>query len=68
VQRQQVPNGSATTEAIDYAPKRWQELTRYLDDIWNNWVENQIRPIAPWEGRTGCSRGACALPNAPPPS
>ena len=30
--------------------KRWQALTRYLDDgtrpIDNNWVENRIRPIA----------------------
>ena len=49
-QRQQVPNGSATARAIDYSLKRWTALTRYLDDgdlpISNNWVENQIRPIA----------------------
>jgi transposase len=49
-QRQRVPNGSATAKAIDYSLKRWQALTRYLDDgelpISNNWVENQIRPIA----------------------
>jgi transposase len=49
-QRQQVPNGSATAKAIDYSLKRWQALTRYIGDgdlpISNNWVENQIRPIA----------------------
>jgi transposase len=49
-QRQRVPEGSATAKAIDYSLKRWQALTRYIDDgdvpISNNWVENQIRPIA----------------------
>ena len=49
-QRRQVPDGSATARAIDYSLKRWQALTRYIDDgdlpADNNWVENQIRPIA----------------------
>lgn len=49
-QRQLVPDGSATAKAIDYSLKRWKALTRYIDDgdvpISNNWVENQIRPIA----------------------
>ncbi len=49
-QRQKVPDGSATAKAIDYTLNRWVALTRYLDDgdlpIDNNWVENQIRPIA----------------------
>jgi hypothetical protein len=49
-QRQRVPHGSATAKAIDYSLKRWQALTHYIDDgdvpISNNWVENQIRPIA----------------------
>jgi len=49
-QRQRVPDGSATAKAIDYTLKRWRALTRYLEDgelpIDNNWVENQIRPIA----------------------
>jgi transposase len=49
-QRQKVPDGSATAKAIDYSLKRWQALTRYIDDgdlpADNNWVENQIRPIA----------------------
>ena len=48
--RQQVPNGSATAKATDYSLKRWEALTRYIGDgdlpISNNWVENQIRPIA----------------------
>ncbi len=45
-----MPNGSATTKALDYSLKRWVALTRYLDDgavpIDNNQVENQIRPWA----------------------
>jgi transposase len=49
-QRQKVPDGSATAKAIDYSLKRWEALTLYIDDgelpIDNNWVENQIRPIA----------------------
>jgi transposase len=48
--RAKVPDGSATARAIDYSLKRWVALTRYIDDgelpIDNNWVENQIRPIA----------------------
>ena len=44
------PDGSATARAIDYSLKRWHALVRYIDDgdlpIDNNWVENQIRPIA----------------------
>ena len=49
-QRQKVPDGSATARAIDYSLKRWPALVRFIDDgelpIDNNWVENQIRPIA----------------------
>jgi transposase len=49
-QRQKVPPGSATVKAIDYSLGRWQALVRYIDDgdlpADNNWVENQIRPIA----------------------
>ncbi|MAZ10989.1 MAG: IS66 family transposase [Sutterellaceae bacterium] len=45
-----VPDGSSTMKAIDYSLKRWDALTTFLDDphtpIDNNWVENQIRPIA----------------------
>ena len=53
-QRRQVPDGSATARAIDYSLKRWQALTRYIDDgdlpADNNWVENQIRPVAVGRG------------------
>ena len=49
-QRQKVPDGSATAKAMDYSLKRWTALMRFIDDgdlpIDNNWVENQIRPIA----------------------
>jgi transposase len=45
-----MPEGSATIKAIDYSLNRWAALTRYIDDgslpADNNWVENQIRPIA----------------------
>lgn len=48
--RQKVPDDSCTAKALDYSLKRWEALTRYLDDgsvpIDNNWVENQIRPWA----------------------
>jgi len=49
-QRQKVPDGSATAKAIDYSLNRWKALMRFIEDgalpIDNNWVENQIRPIA----------------------
>jgi hypothetical protein len=49
-QRALVPEGSATAKAIDYSLRRWDALTRFIDDgdlpADNNWVENQIRPIA----------------------
>ena len=45
-----MPEGSATAKAIDYSLRRWDALTRFIDDgdlpADNNWVENQIRPIA----------------------
>jgi transposase len=49
-QRNVVPEGSAISKALDYSLKRWEALSRYLDDgavpIDNNWAENQIRPWA----------------------
>lgn len=48
--RAKVPEGSATAKAMDYSLKRWDALTRYLDDpalpIDNNFDEQQIRPWA----------------------
>jgi transposase len=50
LQRQKITDGSATAKALDYNLKRWGALTQFLDDgrlsIDNNWIENQIRPIA----------------------
>ena len=50
LQRQQVAGNSATAKALDYSLKRWTALTRFVDDPRlppdNNWIENQIRPIA----------------------
>jgi hypothetical protein len=49
-QRHKVPDGSATIKAIDYSLKRWAGADalhrRRRLPIDNNWVENQIRPIA----------------------
>lgn len=49
-QRLRVPDGSGTAKALDYSLKRWVALTRYLDDgqvpVDNNYIENQIRPVA----------------------
>ena len=48
--RQKITDGSATAKALDYSLKRWAALTRFVDDgrlpADNNWIENQIRPIA----------------------
>ena len=45
-----VPSSSPTARAINYSLKRWEALSRYLDDgnlpIDNNWIENQMRPWA----------------------
>ena len=50
LQRRQVTDGTATAKALDYSLKRWTALTQFLDNghlpIENNWIENQIRPIA----------------------
>ena len=50
LQRQQVAGNSATAKALDYSLKRWSALTRFMDDgqlpVDNNWIENQIRPVA----------------------
>ena len=50
LQRQKVPDGSATAKALDYSLRRWVALTRFVEDgqlpVDNNWIENQIRPIA----------------------
>ena len=53
-----VPDGSGTMKAIDYSLKRWDALTTFLNDphtpIDNNWVENQIRPIAVGRNYANC--------------
>lgn len=50
LQRQRIIDGTATAKALDYSLKRWVALTRFVEDgqlpIDNNWIENQIRPIA----------------------
>ena len=48
--RAKVAQGSATAKAMDYSLRRWPALSRYLQDaqvpIDNNWIENQMRPVA----------------------
>jgi len=58
LQRQKITDGSATAKALDYSLKRWGPLTQFLDDgqlpIDNNWIENQIRPIAIGRNHVNC--------------
>lgn len=48
--RQKITDGSTTAKALDYSLRRWEALTRFVDDgqlpVDNNHIENQIRPIA----------------------
>lgn len=48
--RQKITDGSATAKALDYSLRRWDALTRFVQDgqlpVDNNHIENQIRPIA----------------------
>jgi transposase len=48
--RHQITDGTATAKALDYSLKRWEALTRFVDDgqlpVDNNHIENQIRPVA----------------------
>lgn len=50
LQRQKLPDSSATARALDYSLRRWTALTCFAGDgqlsVDNNWIENQIRPIA----------------------
>ncbi|MEG2048956.1 MAG: IS66 family transposase, partial [Comamonas sp.] len=50
LQRQKLPDSSATARALDYSLKRWTALTLFTTNgqlpVDNNWIENQIRPIA----------------------
>ena len=50
LERQRVPEGSATAKAIAYSLNRWDSLTAYLDNgavqIDNNHIENLMRPWA----------------------
>lgn len=48
--RARITDGSATARAIDYSLRRWEALTRYVEDgrwpVDNNAIEGLIRPIA----------------------
>jgi transposase len=37
----------AAAKTLDYRLRRWTALTRFIDEgQLNNWIENQIRPVA----------------------
>jgi hypothetical protein len=44
LQRQKVPEGTASAKALDYSLRRWVALTRFTDDgqlpVDNNRIEN----------------------------
>jgi transposase len=44
--RQKVPDGSASAKALDYSLRRWGPLTRFLSDgqlpVDNNWIHADI--------------------------
>ena len=46
LQRQRVTDGTATARALDYSLKRWEALSRFVEDgrlpIDNNWIENRF--------------------------
>jgi transposase len=69
-QRQKILDESATAKAVDYSLKRWDALTRFLEDgdlpIDNNWVKNKSGPL-PSDGRTGCSPDHYAQANEQQP-
>jgi transposase len=50
LQRHKLPDSSATAKTLDYSLRRLVALARFADDgqlpVDNNWIENQIRPIA----------------------
>lgn len=50
LQRTKATSGTALARALDYSIKRWEALTRYVDDgrlpIDNNHLEVRIRPVA----------------------
>jgi len=50
LQRIKATHGTALARALDYSIKRWDALTRYVDDgrlpIDNNHLETRIRPVA----------------------
>jgi transposase len=63
--RLKIIDGSATAKALDYSLKRWQALTRYLDDgqlpIDNNWIENQCRSNWMFVGSPRAGQRAAAV-------
>ena len=73
-QRALVPEGSATAKAIDYSLRRWDALTRFIDDgdlaicqpTTIGWKTKSGRLLS--EDRIGCSRVHFEPDSAPPRS
>ena len=64
LQRRQITDGSAIAKALDYSLRRWGAPARFLDDgqlpIDNNWIKNQIRPIAIESARLERAASGCS--------
>ena len=59
LERQRVPEGSATAKAIDYSLNRWEALTTYLTDGNVQIDNNHIEIVRPWVWQKhGSSRSA----------
>ena len=71
MQRTKATDGTALARALDYSIKRWEALTRYVEDgrlpIDNNHLKTRIRPIATgrnnWQfmGSTRAGKRAAAI-------
>ena len=50
LQRQKLLDNSVRAKALEFSLRRWTALTRFAGDgqlpVDNNWIENQIRPVA----------------------
>lgn len=53
--------------ALDCSSRRWVAFTRFVDGgqlpVVNNWIKNQIRPIALGRAATGCLQEASVPAN-----
>lgn len=71
-QRERVPEGSAIMKALDYSLKRWQALTRFLEDgalpigrveMWRGGLRRGLSVSAPFVRRCLTSRAITSFPH-----